>query len=713
MRRKIHWTHRLLYLKDVVLARILDDPTFSVLNSLIFFNQVDIVNHLQNNQPFLQKLFAIFAPNQSPGPEKKKEAVLFIQNCCAISKNIQAQSRAQLYQNFIYHGLFAVITYALRHLDASVRVAGTDILVALIDHDPHVVRNHIFNAVREKTTPLTDTLIELLLVEVDLGVKSQMADAIKILLDPMTTGQGMEMMARGSANGEIMAKRANGGQTVQSSPQNHSPNAHNNAFLDSFFESSAKRLFAPLKALEHRPSMLDLSVHETALHIHLVDILTFFVRPPNFKGKFFILSENLHSKIAQLLLCPQKYIKLTAIKWFRTCIGLNDEFHNRQMFQKRLFEPILDIVEATMPRNNLLNSACLDLFNYIGGERIKQLIVHLVESYRERLMRITYVETFQTIVLRYDQMTSGYSLTSGDESTTDIHDSQRMLNGRYTYAGLKEPDDIEDKYFNGDDDIDDDEGLPTADMHSLPTGASPMRPLVDYPDDDEMDEGMDILASSPDPLREKKFSSSSSDDQRTLTDPSDAAAAEPMDEDNISLPSIQEDQEGQRGRNRTPVAVKGSPGRHTDSPPEPLAIKRRRAAEDDDDELGKMMGGGVKRRNSSVSLRSNASTRSYAEVHRPLLDEDTNSDRAGEHHLRSNTNGNGSHILRRKGSLKTKNASSGGGKLAIKPIHLAPTKNEQHAPHQAEQEDSPQQQHHCEGENADPGGGGADKAEVS
>jgi protein phosphatase-4 regulatory subunit 3 len=36
VRKKIHHTYRLQYLKDVVLARILDDPTFSVLNSLNF-----------------------------------------------------------------------------------------------------------------------------------------------------------------------------------------------------------------------------------------------------------------------------------------------------------------------------------------------------------------------------------------------------------------------------------------------------------------------------------------------------------------------------------------------------------------------------------------------------------------------------------------------------------------------------------------------------
>ena len=237
VRRKIHYTYRLLYLKDVVLARILDDPTFSVLNSLIFFHQVDIVNHLQSNQEFLKQLFGIFAAvvggdgkdSQGNATDKKKEAVLFIQNCCAVSKNIQAQSRAQLYNNFIHHGLFTVITFALRHHDASVRVAGTDILVALIDHDPHMVRNNIFHAMKENSKPLTDTLIELLLVEVDLGVKSQMADAIKILLDPSSSGGPMDALSRQAAqNPELMAKRGGLQTHPHATPQTE-------AFIQSFY----------------------------------------------------------------------------------------------------------------------------------------------------------------------------------------------------------------------------------------------------------------------------------------------------------------------------------------------------------------------------------------------------------------------------------------------------------------------------------------------
>lgn len=163
----------------------------------------------------------------------------FIQQCCAVAKSLQAQSRAQLYQNFIAGGLFQVITFALRHHDASVRVAGTDILVALIDHDALMMRSQIFKSVNEKTKPLTDTLIELLLVETDLGVKSQMADAIKVLLDPNANTATVETLGR--TNPDFLTKMRNG----PSGPQTES-------FIQNFYDESARKLFQPLKELEKR-----------------------------------------------------------------------------------------------------------------------------------------------------------------------------------------------------------------------------------------------------------------------------------------------------------------------------------------------------------------------------------------------------------------------------------------------------------------------------
>ena len=297
IKKKIHYTYRLQYLKDVVLARILDDPTFSVLNSLIFFHQVDIVQHLQSSQAFLSELFGIFSDGVTD-QARKKDAVLFIQQCCAVAKNLQVQARASLYQNFIHGGLFTVITFALRHQDPSVRVAGTDVLVALIDHDPLMMRSHIFKAINEKAKPLTDTLIELLLVEVDLGVKAQMADAIKVLLDPTANTASVDTLTR--TNADFLAKvRSNNAQ-----PQADS-------FIQTFYDESAKKLFQPLKELEKRTDMSNLTVQEISLYSHLVEVLCFFIRQHSFRSKYFILSEGLASRVAQLMSCPEKHLKLS------------------------------------------------------------------------------------------------------------------------------------------------------------------------------------------------------------------------------------------------------------------------------------------------------------------------------------------------------------------------------------------------------------------
>ena len=209
-----------------------------MLNSLIFFNQVDIVTHLHQNAEFLKELFSII-DNPDMDMKKKKDAVCFIQQCCAIAKNLQAPARASLYSNFVANGLLGVITYALLNKDASIRIAGTDILVAMIDHDPGMMRLYIFQSVSEKKTPLTDTLIELLLVEVDLGVKSQAADAIKVLLDPQTTPQQTQD-PNARTNADFLTKlRGN----IQRLPE---------SFVQKFYDDAAAKLFQPLKGLEKR-----------------------------------------------------------------------------------------------------------------------------------------------------------------------------------------------------------------------------------------------------------------------------------------------------------------------------------------------------------------------------------------------------------------------------------------------------------------------------
>ncbi|KAI1105281.1 DUF625-domain-containing protein [Jackrogersella minutella] len=542
--KKIHQTYRLQYLKDVVLARILDDNTFSVLNSLIFFNQVDIVQHLQSNANFLAELFNIFKSPLS-GPRRKKEAVLFIQQCCAIAKNLQPPSRQTLYNNFLAHGLLQVINFGLRHGDVAVRVGATDILVSMIDHDPQMIRNMIYRQLQDKQPPLTDSLIDLLLVEVDLGVKSQISDALKVLLDQ---GPPPQQEAFAKANGEYAVRAAS------RIPPSADPQQDN--FLNNFYESSATKLFQPLINLEGRATM-EFSVQQASMFTYLIEILCFFIRQHQHRSKFFVLNNDIVLRISQLLKCPEKFLKLVAIRFLRQLISLQDEFYVKHVSEKRVVGPILDVLIETMPRDNLLSSACLEFFEFIRKENIKELVKHIVENYRDRVQALDYLDLFKTLLLRYDQ-TGGFSVNMDYFIEVDDEPRRRTNIINPKTGALMEHlvmDQAEEEYWNTSDDEEDLQARPGS-RASL-NGESPnTKPLVDYASDEEGDENLEAGALSADEDRQND------------------------------------------GPRKT-----GENSRGVGPPPERLSEKRRREEEDEDD-LSKMVQ--HKRRN-STSASSNSS----------------------------------------------------------------------------------------------------------
>ncbi|KAI0425359.1 DUF625-domain-containing protein [Xylaria sp. FL1042] len=544
--KKIHQTYRLQYLKDVVLARILDDNTFSVLNSLIFFNQVDIVTHVQANSPFLGELFNIFKSSQDL--TRKKEAVLFIQQCCAIAKNLQPPARQTLYNNFIAHGLLHVIHFGLRHNDVAVRVGATDILVSMIDHDPQMIRQTIYRQIHEKQPPLTDTLIDLLLVETDLGVKSQISDTLKILLDQ---GPPIQAEAFVKANGEYPPRAR--------LPQG--PDPQQDQFLTLFYEKSAVKLFQPLIALQDRATMEFTNVEASAFS-YLVEILCFFIRQHQHRSKFFVLTNNIVPRITQLLQSPEKFLKLVAVRFLRQLVGSQDEFYIKHLSEKRVLEPVLDLLIKTMPRDNLISSACLELFEHIKKENIKELVKHVVENYREKIHGLSYLELFRTMLVRYDQ-TSGfttdmdYFIERDDDASRDPR-RNRPPPHRNPMEHLT-MDEAQEEYWNTSDDEEDLQLKPSDRGLSANGESQGTKLLVDYASDEELDENIEAGAISGD-----------------------------------------EDKPEERVKTADENPIMAVP------PPERVSEKRRRE-EDEEDDLSKMVQ--HKRRN-STSAGSNASASS-------------------------------------------------------------------------------------------------------
>ena len=66
-----------------------------------------------------------------------------------------------------------------------------------------------------------------------------------------------------------------------------------------------------------------------------------------------------------------------------------------------MFVPAVDALVSNYDRYNLLNSAILEMFEFIRVEDIKSLCSHVVESFSPTLDKITYVQTFQALKVRY------------------------------------------------------------------------------------------------------------------------------------------------------------------------------------------------------------------------------------------------------------------------------------------------------------------------
>ena len=264
-----------------------------------------------------------------------------------------------------------------------------------------------------------------------------------------------------------------------------------------------------------------------------------------------------------------------------------------------------------MPRDNLLNSACLELFEFIKRESVKPLISHFVENHRERLEKITYVDTFKTLVLRYDQMQEFFT----DVDTTLFNnESETRVSGNQRWQGVgvgaaKDLDAAEEAYFN----TSDDEDEPSPSAKTARENPILIKSLVDYPDDD--DEIMEPTATKSSVASDPSSSSPTSTKSVINPDGSPPSAS-------TSAPA-----------SPTPKSSNRSPS--PQNPPERLSEKRRRQQDDEEDELGKLSITN-KRRSSS------AGTTSFATSNHQII---------SSHSLSNNNNSN--NFLRRKKGFST------------------------------------------------------------
>lgn len=141
---KIHQTYRVQYIQDIILPTpsvFVEDNMLNTLSSFIFFNKVEIVTIILEDDTFLHEFFALLT-NPATSDTKRRDLVLFLKEFCNFSQNLQPQGKEAFYKSLTCLGVLPALEITLVMNDKRTKSASIDILTAIVDYSSCIIRNY-------------------------------------------------------------------------------------------------------------------------------------------------------------------------------------------------------------------------------------------------------------------------------------------------------------------------------------------------------------------------------------------------------------------------------------------------------------------------------------------------------------------------------------------------------------------------------------------
>ncbi|GAV70873.1 SMK-1 domain-containing protein [Cephalotus follicularis] len=414
---KIHQTYRVGYLKDVVLARVLDEATVANLNTVIHGNNAIVISLLKDDSTFFQELFARLK-SPSTSAESKKNLVHFLQEFCSLIKSLPMVQQLRLFRDLMSEGIFDVITDALQSQDKKIVLTGTDILILFLNQDPNLLRSYV---IRQEGIPLLGFLVKGMITDFGEDMHCQFLEILRSLLDSYTLS-----------------------------------GAQRDTIIDIFYEKHLGQLIDVITASCHAKGIAQ-STSDSAgggvqnhngtkpeILSNICELLCFCVLHHPYRIKCNFLLNNVMDKVLLLTRRREKYLVVAAVRFVRTILSRPDEHLINHIVKHNLLKPVVDAFVANGSRYNLLNSAVLELFEFIRKENLKSLLKYIVDSFWNQLINFEYLASVHSLKVKYEQCLEN----SGTKSNSDALETRKRTDER---ALEKE----EEDYFNEDSDEDD------------------------------------------------------------------------------------------------------------------------------------------------------------------------------------------------------------------------------------------------------------------
>ncbi|XP_031531404.1 serine/threonine-protein phosphatase 4 regulatory subunit 3B isoform X3 [Vicugna pacos] len=359
---------------------------YEIIRGILFLNKATL---FEEDEKFLSEVFAQLT-DEATDDDKRRELVNFFKEFCAFSQTLQPQNRDAFFKTLAKLGILPALEIVMGMDDLQVRSAATDIFSYLVEFSPSMVREFVMQEAQQSDDDilLINVVIEQMICDTDpeLGGAVQLMGLLRTLIDP-----------------ENMLATTN--KTEKSE------------FLNFFYNHCMHVLTAPLLTNtsedkcgkdnivgSNKNSTICPDNYQTAQLLALIlELLTFCVEHHTYHIKNYIMNKDLLRRVLVLMNSKHTFLALCALRFMRRIIGLKDEFYNRYITKGNLFEPVINALLDNGTRYNLLNSAVVELFEFIRVEDIKSLTAHIVENFYKALESIEYVQTFKGLKTKYEQ----------------------------------------------------------------------------------------------------------------------------------------------------------------------------------------------------------------------------------------------------------------------------------------------------------------------
>lgn len=376
---KIHQTYRVQYIQDVVLPApsVIEENMLSTLSQFIFLNKVEIVNLVQEDEQFLTQLFTLI-PDETIDEERRRDLVLFLKEFCLFSQTLQPQNRESFFKTLSSLGILPTLEVTLAMNDPVIKSSSVDILTYIVEYSPSMIREYALQ--QEPTTDQDQLIISIIIEQMitsqqDLGLVVQLSSMLRLLLDPEN------MLTATTARSE------------------------KSEFLNFFYKNCMPVLANKIVAGRRDANNIPLveNNQQAQLYSLILELLSFCVEHHAYYIRTYIINNDLLRSVLTLMKTKYTFLVLSALRFLRKIVGLKDDIYNKYITSNSLLETVIEVFNQNKGKYNLLDSAIIELFEFIRTDEIKSLCMHIIDKYGETLETVDYVRTFKGLRIQYEQ----------------------------------------------------------------------------------------------------------------------------------------------------------------------------------------------------------------------------------------------------------------------------------------------------------------------